>query len=194
MQFKTALLSLLAAVASAAPSGKSCPAPVRKFGIMALRSASDIHFARVSATQSHMVLHLEEGKADAQCEDGSSGEDGAIFYIKNEELFLYGKDTKQQFFVDRSGMGLGVMQYFNSTGGPIGGRLELKGWAIDENDKLTFNGHDLIACPNSVLNGWSVWVYVGSDKPAGQEGCLGFSARAVTVTDPVKCDYSIYTY
>ncbi|KAL2272039.1 hypothetical protein VTJ83DRAFT_1410 [Remersonia thermophila] len=194
MQFKTVLLSLLAAVASAAPSRKACPAPVRKFGIMALRSASEIHFGRVSATQSHMVLNLAEGKADAQCADGSSGENGAIFYIKDGELFLYGKDTSQFFFADRSGMGQGVMQYMNGTGGPLSGRLETKGWAVDENDNLTFNGNSLIACPNSILNGWNVWINVGSGRPAGQEGCLGFSARTVTVTNPVKCDYSIYTY
>lgn len=104
MQLKTALLSLLAAVASAAPSGKSCPAPVRKFGIMALRSASPIHFARVSATQNTLVLNLPDDKQDAQCEDGQAPS-SATFYIKDEELYLYGKNPKQWLVADRSGMG-----------------------------------------------------------------------------------------
>ncbi len=105
MQLTTAILSLFAAAASAAPAGASCPAPARKFGIMALRSASPIHFAEVGATQSKLVLHLPENKLDAQCTDGKARAD-AIFYIKDGELLLYGgKDKVQGIFVDRSGMG-----------------------------------------------------------------------------------------
>jgi len=104
MQLTTAILSLLAAAASAAPAGGSCPAPVRKFGIMALRSASPIHFGQVGATQSKLALHLPESRLDAQCTDGKPRED-AIFYIRDGELFLFGKDKTQQFFTDRSGMG-----------------------------------------------------------------------------------------
>lgn len=105
MQLTTVLLSLFAAAASAAPASGSCPAPARKFGIMALRSASPIHFGQVSALQSKLVLHLPESKLDAQCADGKARED-AIFYIRDGELFLFGgKDKVQQFFVDRSGMG-----------------------------------------------------------------------------------------
>lgn len=106
MQLTTVILSLLAAAASAAPTnGAACPAPTRKFGIMALRSASEIHFARVGASQSKLVLNLPENKLDAQCEDGKARAD-AIFYIQDGELYLYGtKDKVQQFLVDRSGMG-----------------------------------------------------------------------------------------
>lgn len=106
MQLTNVILSLFAAAASAAPAGKTCPAPVRKFGIMALRSASPIHFATVSATQNKLALHLPEDKLDAECADGKARTD-AILYIKDEELFLYGpKDSvPQRFFVDRSGMG-----------------------------------------------------------------------------------------
>jgi hypothetical protein len=105
MQLSNVILSLFAAAASAAPTGGSCPAPVRKFGIMALRSASPIHFATVSATQNKLVLHLPEDKFDAKCDAGKTGTD-ATLYIKDEELFLYGpKDNVQRFFVDRSGMG-----------------------------------------------------------------------------------------
>lgn len=106
MQLTTVLLSVFAAAASAAPaSGSSCPAPTRKFGIMALRSASPIHFAQASATQNKIVLSLPESKLDAQCTDGKARRD-AIFYLQDGELYLYGnKDKVQQFFVDRSGMG-----------------------------------------------------------------------------------------
>lgn len=72
---------------------------------MALRSASPIHFASVGASQNKMALNLPDNKLDAQCTDGKTRKD-AVFYIKDEELYLYGKgDVVQQFLVDRSGMG-----------------------------------------------------------------------------------------
>ena len=105
MQLTTVLLSLFAVAASAAPTNGSCTAPTRKFGIMALRSASPIHFAEASASQNKLVLSLPEAKLDAQCADGKARRD-AIFYIKDGGLYLYGeKGKEQQFFVDRSGMG-----------------------------------------------------------------------------------------
>jgi hypothetical protein len=108
MQLTTTILSFFAAAASAAPasgSGSACPASTRKFGIMALQSTSPIHFAVGGASQNKMALHLPDNKLDAQCADGKARED-AIFYIKDEELYLYGKgDVVQQFLVDRSGMG-----------------------------------------------------------------------------------------
>ncbi|KAH6632876.1 hypothetical protein F5144DRAFT_575433 [Chaetomium tenue] len=193
MQLTSAILSLFAVAASAAPasgSGKACPASTRKFGIMALRSASPIHFATVGASQNGIALNLPDNKLDAQCTDGKSRKD-AIFYIKNEELYLYGKgDVVQQFLVDRSGMGQGVVQYFTKGPTDPGGRLEVKGWAIDENDNLNFKGAGLQACPNTD-GSWKIWL-TGVDKPAGQEGCLPFTGRTITTTEPVKCKYSDY--
>jgi hypothetical protein len=214
MQLTTVLLSVFAAAASAAPTtGKSCPAPARKFGIMALRSASPIHFAQVSASQNKLVLNQPEDKLDAQCADGNARRD-AVFYIKDSELYLYGNEDKvQQILVDRSGMGKGskmppsnaslftdrndpgqgVLQYFNKGATSPGGRLELKGWAVDANDNLTFNNNTLLACPSTTDSSWYVWVNVGIEKPAGQEGCLGFVSRTITESDPVKCTYSTHS-
>ncbi|GAB1317965.1 Cell wall protein PhiA [Madurella fahalii] len=190
MQLTTVILSLFAAAASAAPTSGSCQPPTRKFGIMALRSASPIHFARAGASQNKMALNLPESRLDAQCADGQPRAE-AIFYIKDGELYLYGnEDNVQQFLVDRSGMGQGVLQYFTRGETAPGGRLEVKGWAVDENDNLTFNGSGFLACPSTTDSSWNVWVSAGVDKPAGQEGCLGFTARTVTVADPVKCTYS----
>jgi len=189
MQLITIILSLFTAAASAAPTGGSCPAPVRKFGIMALRSASPIHFGEVSASQNSLALNVPENKLDAQCTDGKARRD-AIFYIQDGELYLYGnKDKVQQFFVDRSGMGQGVLKYFNKGEG-LGSHFELKGWAVDANDNLSFNGAGLLACPSTTDSSWYIWVDAGVTKPAGQEGCLGFSARTITDSDPVKCTYS----
>lgn len=87
--------------------------------------------------------------------------------------------------------GQGILQYFNRNGtNTPGGRLELKGWAVDETDNLTFNGAGLLACPSTADDSWTVWVSAGVDKPHGQEGCVGFTARTVTNADPVRCTYS----
>lgn len=90
------------------------------------------------------------------------------------------------------GIGQGVLQYFNKGETSLGSRFELKGWAVDENDNLTFNGAGLLACPSTTDSSWYIWVSVGNDKPAGQEGCLGFNARTLTNANPVKCTYSTY--
>lgn len=101
----TTILSLFVAAASATPTG-NCPGSTRKFGIMALRSASPIHFASVGASQNGIALSLSDERADADCVDGSKPK-SATFYIKDEQLYLYGKKNGvvQQFLVDRSGMG-----------------------------------------------------------------------------------------
>lgn len=104
MQITALVLSLLAATASAAPKGKSCPAPERKFGIMSLRSASPVHFGTVTAAENKLWINRDESTIDAKCDGGADGIP-ATFYTKDGELFLYGKDTLQQFYVDRSGMG-----------------------------------------------------------------------------------------
>lgn len=102
MQLTTTVVALFAAAASAAPASGSCS---RKFGIMALRSASPIHFAEASASQNKLILNQPEDKLDAKCADGKARKD-AIFYIQDGELYLYGNNDKvQSFFVDRSGMG-----------------------------------------------------------------------------------------
>ncbi|KAL2173912.1 uncharacterized protein P884DRAFT_302998 [Thermothelomyces heterothallicus CBS 202.75] len=186
MKLSAAVLSLFAAASWAAPT--SSP---RKFSVMALRSASPIHFATISATKNQLVLNLPGDKVDSQCADGET-HTAATLYINDGELFLYGPDDQvQQFLVDRSGMGQGVVQYFNRTENNLpGGRLELKGWAVDENDNLNFDGNSLLACPSQTDSTWTVWLALGIDRPGGNEGCLGFTARTLTSQDPVPCAYS----
>ncbi|KAK4194919.1 hypothetical protein QBC40DRAFT_26311 [Triangularia verruculosa] len=191
MQLTTVVLSLFAAAASAGCVPRDT-AP-RKFGIMSLRSASPVHFGTAGASKNKLVLNLPEDQLDAECTDGVARRD-AVFYIKDGELYLYGpEDGKvQSFFTDRSGMGQGVLQYYNKGEQGLGRNFEVKGWALDENDNLTFNGSGLIACP-SEDGPWYVWVSAGVNKPAGQEGCLGFSARTIDTVEPVQCTYSSYS-
>lgn len=107
MKFPT-IIPILVAAASALPTPQeqqTASAGVEAFNLMALRSASPIHFGRFSATRRGIYINLPAGKQDATCE----GEDSntATFYIKDGGLFLYHDHTTkpQQVFVDRSGMG-----------------------------------------------------------------------------------------
>jgi hypothetical protein len=183
--------TIIAAFAAVAGSTTAAPAPAAKppikFGVMSLRSASAVHFGQLSAAQSSVFIHLP--KQHAVCKGKS--QDGAVFYIKDGELFLYTPDGKpaQKVWVDRSGMGQGNLGYLTGDGFlPRYG--ETKGWKKDENNFLSFNGAGLLACPNSIDNAWNIWVSVGIAKPAGQEGCLGFTPMAVPLDKPVACSYT----
>ncbi|EHK40162.1 hypothetical protein TRIATDRAFT_322636 [Trichoderma atroviride IMI 206040] len=174
-------LSLLVASAIAAP--QKAPAT---FDVMALRSASPIHFAQVSAAKGGLFLNLPH--SNATCEGKSSGH--ATLYIEGEELVLYScKGEKQKVFVDRSGMGQGVVRYV--TGEQALPRYaELKGWATDKNKNLNFKGTGFVACPHSIDDSWSLWLDVGLGQPGGNKGCLGFTARELENKKPVGCRYT----
>ncbi|PTB37616.1 uncharacterized protein TrAFT101_005506 [Trichoderma asperellum] len=182
MLFQTiSALSLLLSSAVAAP--RNAPAA---FDVMALRSASPIHFAQVNAASRGLFLNLPQ--SNATCEGKSSGY--ATFYIENEELVLYSTEgEKQKVFVDRSGMGQGVIQYITGDQG-IPRYAELKGWAIDANQNLVFKGEGFVACPDSIDGAWSIWLGEGLDQPGGNTGCLGFTARTLENKKPVGCEYT----
>ncbi|CAG9992760.1 unnamed protein product [Clonostachys byssicola] len=184
------LTAALASVASAIPISQVAQRAdddVQAFGIMALRSASPIHFGQFGAAARSVFINLPA--QNATC-DGEAPT-GAIFYLKDGGLYLYGNTLTQQLYADRSGMGQGKFGYITGDEGkPRNG--ELTTWAIDENDNLSLNGAGWLACPNSIDGAWSVWVNAGTDKPGFNEGCLGFSARTVPLDDnfAVKCDYT----
>lgn len=92
--FAAAVASILASSASAAPQ----PAP-EALELMALRSASPIHFAQFSAAKSGLWLNYKDQNASCNGED-----DGRVtVYVKDGGLLLYNTDgTAQQFYVDRS--------------------------------------------------------------------------------------------
>lgn len=105
MRISAILPFLFAAGSNAMPAPEAASAKAPKaFGIMSLRSASPIHFSQVGAMQSNLFLNLPD--QHAKC--NGKAQDGAIFYIKDEQLFLYTPDKQavQKVFVDRSGMGM----------------------------------------------------------------------------------------
>lgn len=190
MQIKTLLLApLVAAGVSAAPK-KAAPQN-EIFQGLSLRSASDIHFTYLQAAQEHFSLKLKDQKASC---DRNVKENQATLHLFEEQLFLYKTDNPpQQVYVDRSGMGQGIMGY--TTGAqPKPKNGELKGWSIGKDGNLKFDGASFIACPNNpkkpATSSWSVWVSAGVNQPGGGSGCLPFDIKAVEIKKPVGCYYS----
>ncbi|KPM35818.1 hypothetical protein AK830_g10751 [Neonectria ditissima] len=185
MQIKALLFAPLVAsgLVSAAPAASTKSAP---FEILTLRSASPIHFNEVQAARNSIFLQLPNQKA--VCDKKS--DNAATFQIVDGVLHLYrSSGTQQTLFTDRSGMGQGVLQY--ATGdAPLPRNGERKGWKIDKNGDLTFNGSGFIACPGSISNSWSVWLDAGVSNPGGNKNCLGFTARTVKVSKPNSCKYT----
>ncbi|POR32154.1 Uncharacterized protein TPAR_07645 [Tolypocladium paradoxum] len=158
----------------------------KTFDLMALRSASPIHFAPFSAANSSIFLNLKD--QGAKCEGDNHNR--ATFYLEDGGLFLYSKGGKrQQMFVDRSGMGQGKMSYLTDNAFPPP-HFELKGWAVDKNEDLHFNGSSFLACPGAIQGAWTVWVVTDNPTPAGNKDCLGLNARTVPNAKPVCCEYS----
>ncbi|KAM0323745.1 hypothetical protein ACHAQA_008682 [Verticillium albo-atrum] len=191
MHFNLALPFFAAAASAAALPASTGAIPAgAKFNLLALRSASPVHFAEVSAAKSSLFLKLPS--QNATCDDSCGKSSGsATFYLNDDGgLYLYrASATPQQVFVDRSGMGQGVVGY--TTGAqPPPRNGERTGWVLDEAGDLTLDGSSFIACPNSIDGAWSLWVSAGVDQPGGNEGCLGISARAVEVKNPDSCLYT----
>ncbi|KAI0376769.1 cell wall protein PhiA [Hypomontagnella monticulosa] len=177
-------LSACNAAPQATPSGPL--APSAKFSLMALRSASEVHFASFGAAKSSLFLHLPA--QNASCDAGEA--DYATFYLQDGGLYLYAASaTPQQLFADRSGMGQGKLGY--TTGAqPAPRNGERTCFELDEYNDLTLNGAGFLACPNSIDGAWSVWVATDVAQPAGNEGCLGISVRAVEISEPNGCAYT----
>lgn len=108
MHFTSLFLATLGAVsASALPSGQSSPcnaaSPGNTFGLVAIRSGSPVQYAGFNAALSSLFAGLPSQNASCDCTDTGY----ATFYLNNGGLFLYAESaTPQQFFVDRSGMGM----------------------------------------------------------------------------------------
>ncbi|KAL6837282.1 hypothetical protein V8C43DRAFT_308318 [Trichoderma afarasin] len=177
---------IISAISLLLSSATATPRPaVRTFDVMALHSASPIHFAQMSAAKSGLYLNFP--LQNATCKGESSGH--ATFYIANEELVLYScEQEKQKVFVDRSGMGQGIVGFL--TGSQSLPRYgELKGWRVDKDKNLFFKDAGLIACPVSLDGSWRIWLGLGFQTPGGNTGCLGMSARTLDNNKPVSCRY-----
>jgi hypothetical protein len=178
-----------AATAAAVPRANETNPNLYHFQLMSLRSASPIHFGQFNAADDRIFInHPSQG---AECLKGD-GNGPATFQLNKEDgtLFLYKVgNPRQELWVDRSGMGQGLVGYTSGAQGlPRNGERE--GWEVNETGNLSFDGAELIACPSDIDGAYSVWVSAGVDQPGGNEGCLGLSARTIEVAEPDQCTYT----
>ncbi|KAF2734793.1 cell wall protein PhiA, partial [Polyplosphaeria fusca] len=161
------------------------------FGLMSIRSGSNIHFAVFQAALSGIYLDLDS--QNATCDDPDSiYANIAEFSIQDGELFLYGgsdflSGDAQQIIVDRSDYGQGVVRYAN-TSMILGPQWETVGWQIT-NDDLEFDGIGFQACPGEIEGAWRLWL-AAFRNPNGNEGCLGLESLALTLNHPDACTYT----
>lgn len=187
--FASLLTSAAAAPALQYRQSNATIADNTPFGLIAIRSGSDLQYSSFSAANGGLAIGI--AKQDAVCD---SATETATFYLNNGTLNLYTpSNVTQQLYTDRSGMGQGVLQYSTTPGGYQPGKnSETSGWVVDSFGDLTFDGSSLLACPsgNSTSGPYSVWVSTGSTTPGGNSNCLGVVARTVVATTPVTCTYS----
>ncbi|GAB0133557.1 hypothetical protein EsDP_00001964 [Epichloe bromicola] len=183
MKFSVAVSSIFMACSALAVPATN-PVRHKAFDVMASHPHSPIHEAALGAAKKGLFLNLPKQKATCNGENNR-----ATLYLEGSKLFLYSDDDKPQLiFVDRSGMGRGIIGYVDA-GQSFPRNSEVDGWSINSKGALVFDGSDLQACPNSIDGAWSVWMS-GVQKPGGIEGCLGFNALVVPNEKPVSCQYS----
>ncbi|ORY10261.1 hypothetical protein BCR34DRAFT_602240 [Clohesyomyces aquaticus] len=185
MQFTTALLAASVAVAvSAAPTALEN----NYFGVIAIRSGSPIQNAAFQASLNRLIVGAKS--QNATC-DSFPASNSATFYIKDGELNLFSTDAPyQKVFVDRSGMGQGIIGYVTGAQ-PLVRNGETKGWAVKDN-ALTFDGAGIQACPGGIDGSYGLWL-AGVSRPGGStEDCLGINTLVVNTETPDSCTYSQY--
>ncbi|KNG51621.1 copper amine oxidase [Stemphylium lycopersici] len=182
----TVVASTLAVAAAQVNWNDTKPAQGDAFRVMAIRSGSEFHYADVAAYKGGLSMKVDQ---DSRC--GDVDHQYATFFLSKEgDLYLYTPNPPLEAYVDRSGMGQGVLQFTTGVQ-PIGRNQERGPFKINADSNLVFqSGSEEIgfqACPNGD-QGYSIWME-GNPKPAYQEGCLPFIAKALKEDAPVKCLY-----
>jgi hypothetical protein len=131
------------------------------------------------------TLYIGSSKQHACCNQ-MNAEDAATFFLQDKELFLYSPgNPKQQVIVD-SPKCKAHARY------SIGLRLDInnkanKGWRIDSNGSLTFNGSSLMTCGGSNL-ARDIFVYDDNHQP--DKSCCNLTTKATNIRHPTSCLYT----
>ncbi|OAL46232.1 hypothetical protein IQ07DRAFT_200623 [Pyrenochaeta sp. DS3sAY3a] len=194
MKFTTAFIAAASTYLVSAALTESCGAPSTTiadgdvFRVMTIRSGSDLQYASLQAANSGLLINTPA--QNASC---SQDVNYASFRLSEGSLYLNTANPPQQFYVDRSGMGQGVIQY--TTGAQQPGRnSERNGFTVDGSGNLVFRdqtGQDIgfQACPGARPGGYSVWLD-SVQNPGGNSNCVGFLAKALKEDNPVSCSYT----
>lgn len=187
----TTLVASTAALVSASPIAQADTKPSGNdiFRLMAIRSGSDIHYGSIQAANGGLRIG---GQQNASCSEPDVNYVSLQVGQEDGGLYIYSDFPTLQAYVDRSGMGQGVLQFTTGVQ-PIGKNQERGPFKIDDDSNLIFNaGNSAVgfqACPNAVGGGYSVWL-AGVTNPGGNKDCVGFVARALKEETPVKCAYN----
>jgi hypothetical protein len=156
------------------------------FNLLTIRSGSPIQNGAVSAAHRGLLVNLPAGAQNADCYKPTNT---ATFFLAEGELILYTEENPPQtVFVDRSGMGKGLISY--KTGAEALPRYaETKGWNVTDTNVLKFGGVDVQACPGSFNGSYSLWLG-GFEQPGNIEGCIGILGKAIKAENPISCYYT----
>ncbi|KAF2444068.1 hypothetical protein P171DRAFT_521463 [Karstenula rhodostoma CBS 690.94] len=186
MQFITLLIASAAAVSASALPKKTPIATGQGFGVITIRSGSEIQNSGVQAANSGLLIHAKSQNASCDADTNF-----ATFYInKEQELHLVESTSSarpQTIYVDRSEKGQGLIGY--TTGAqPVPGAGEAKGWTVDNNE-LKFKGTGIQACSGGVDGSWSLWLD-GPHKAGNNESCISVISSAIKSDKPIGCWYT----
>jgi hypothetical protein len=205
MKFTTAAAAAsMAAISSALPQASS-PFPRPEAGdvfrLMSLRSGTPIQYGAVQASEGSLLINSPDQNnktciINGNRDNTTSGINYASFSLDQEtgSVYIYTFNPPLQLYVDRSGMGQGIVRYTTGVQ-PIGPNQERGPFKInDDGDLVLVSGGTspdvgFQACPGALGGGWMVWL-TGVEKPAGSEGCTPFTMKALKEDEPKKCLYS----
>jgi hypothetical protein len=171
------------------PFAATKPSTGDVFRLMSLRTGTPIQFGNVQAVKGGLSINAP--KQNSSCTDPEANY--ASFFLTEEgDLYLYTSNPPLQAYVDRSGMGQGVLQFTTGVQ-PIGRNQERGPFKVNDESNLVFAAANGVvgfqACPGAAENGYSVWLS-GVSTPAGIEGCIPFAMKALKEETPVKCLYN----
>ena len=187
MQFTTAFVASAAALtASALPQAGVAIPDGQRFGLITIHSGSPVQNLPIQAAARGLFVGLPKQNSTCDIERDTNY---ATFYIEDGELNLHAASAyPQTIFVDRSGMGQGIVGYVSGAE-PVVRNGEKKGWALNENNEIHFDGVGLQACPGAIDGAWRIWL-AGSSNPAGYQNCTGVAAVAYKTDKPISCLYT----
>jgi hypothetical protein len=203
MQFTTfAAVASMAALSSALPADTPFPRPSGNdvFRLMSIRSGSPIQYGNVQAKDGGLVINAPDQNNKTCAVNGDrdtvvNGINYASFSIaEDNSVYLYTFNPPLRLYVDRSGMGQGVVRYTTGVQ-PIGPNQERGPFKIDDSGNLVFaaggvNGDQgFQACPGAADGSYEIWL-AGVSNPAGLQGCEGFIMKALKEDETKKCLYS----
>ncbi|KAK4142437.1 uncharacterized protein C8A04DRAFT_29885 [Dichotomopilus funicola] len=149
----TVLTVLAGAVASVSAAGLTPKATVSTFHLVARDlTNSPIDKKVIRAKDSQLWVGLHVGEQGADCDKNTPSSERATFFLKDDELFLYGgeEDSHQQFGLDISLEDDENLEYFNNTLGNPNELVETHGWSIDPGSTLlSYRNHPFVACQKS---------------------------------------------